>query len=51
MNQFATTERRINRVWSSAADDVLDEAHASLLDGRRHLHEAIDVARSTLGER
>jgi hypothetical protein len=40
MSPFAAGERYLNRVWSTAADGYVDEAHASLTRAREQLEAA-----------
>lgn len=40
MSPFAAGERTLNRVWSTAVDGYIDEAHASLGRARAHLQDA-----------
>ena len=41
MSHFAAGERYLNRVWSTAVDGYVDEAHASLAHSRREFIEAL----------
>ena len=41
MSKFAAGERYLNRVWSTAADGYIDEAHASLSRSRQQFDEAL----------
>ncbi|HJL20038.1 MAG TPA: hypothetical protein RMH99_30515 [Sandaracinaceae bacterium LLY-WYZ-13_1] len=43
MSRFAAGERYLNRVWSTAADGYIDEAHASLTKAREHLESALEA--------
>jgi hypothetical protein len=43
MSPFAAGERTVNRVWSTAVDGYIDEAHASLALARTHLEAARDA--------
>ena len=40
MSEFAAGERVLNRVWSSAAEGYIDEAHSSLSRCRSHFENA-----------
>ena len=42
MSHFAAAERYLNRVWSTAADGYIDEAHAFLGHSRAQFQEALD---------
>ena len=46
MNAFANGERYLNRVWSSAADGYIDEAHDYLQRSETQFHEALEKLRS-----
>lgn len=41
MSHFAAGERYLNRVWSTAADGYIDEAHASLSRSRDEFSQAL----------
>lgn len=50
MGLFAGGERYLNRVWSSAAEGYVDEAHRSLAKARTYLtsaNEAVQALRTT----
>jgi len=46
MHEFANGERYLNRVWSSAADGYIDEAHEYLQRSEQQFHEALEKLRS-----
>jgi hypothetical protein len=50
MDQFARSERSINRAWSASADGYVDEVWATLAAAETSMREADRILASHLGE-